>query len=95
MPVSKENQIIEMLEAINHKLNIVQKQVEFLAKQESERSQIPNDANNPSLYNPIFSQTMGELYNVMLRINRQKDNPTSYPEYLENFDNYISESKEF
>ena len=95
MPITKENQIIEMLEAMNHKLNIVQKQVEFLTKQESMRSQIPNDENNPALYAPIFSKTMGELYNEMLKINRQKDNPTLYPEYREKFDNYISESKEF
>ena len=92
--MSKENQIIEMLEAMNHKLNIVQKQVDFITAQIADQNKIPSN-NEIVCYNPVFSQTMGELYDVMARINRQKENPTLYPEYREKFDNYISENKEF
>ena len=93
--MTKENQIIEMLEVLNHKINIIQRQVQFLANQASETSQTPIDENNPSLYNPVFSQTMGELYDEMLRLNHQKNDSTLYPEYRENFDKYTLESKEF
>lgn len=93
--MSKENQIIEMLEAMNHKLNIIQRQVKFLTDQATETSQTPIDEDNPSLYDPVLSQTMGELYKEMLRINLQKGDRETYPEYREMFDRYISESTEF
>ena len=92
--MSKENQIIEMLEAMNHKLNIIQKQVNFISSEIAKQNNIPSD-DETVCYNPVFSTTMGELYDVMLIINRQKDNPTLYPEYRESVDNYISGKREF